>query len=185
MINRRNDVLLVDGYNMIGAWSELNRLKDHSLEDARDRLLDMLADFQGFSGMRVFVVFDAHQMPGIGATYHQHKLTVVYTKEKETADECIERICTEWISRRRNVYVATSDMTEQHVIFGKGALRMSARELLNEIKENHKAIKQTIETPSVKQRHSIDNRVNDETWHKLERLRRGGIDKKQDDSDEN
>jgi len=173
MINRRNDVLLVDGYNMIGAWSELSRLKDHSLEDARDRLLDMLADFQGFSGMRVFVVFDAHQMPGIGATYNQHKLTVVYTKEKETADECIERICTEWINRRRSVYVATNDMTEQHVIFGKGALRMSARELLIEIKENRKAIKHTIDVPSVKQRHSIDNRINDETWHKLEKLRRG------------
>ncbi|GIP19503.1 hypothetical protein J40TS1_51450 [Paenibacillus montaniterrae] len=182
MFNRRNDVLLVDGYNMIGAWPELNRLKDHSLEDARDQLLDMLADFQGFSGMKVFVVFDAHQMPGAGATYRQHKLTVVYTREKETADECIERICSEWISRRRNVYVATSDMTEQHVIFGKGALRMSARELLIEIKENHKAIKHTIATPSVKKRHSIDARINDEVWQKLEKLRRGEQDKKQKDS---
>ncbi|MFC6335004.1 NYN domain-containing protein [Paenibacillus septentrionalis] len=172
-MNRRNDVLLVDGYNMIGAWPELSRLKDHSLEDARDELLNMLADFQGFSGMQVYVIFDAHQMPGIGATYHQHKLTVVYTKEKETADECIERICSEWISRRRNVYVATSDMTEQHVIFGQGALRMSARELLIEIKENHKEIKQTITNPSTKKRHSIDSRVTDDVWAKLERIRRG------------
>lgn len=181
MMNRRNDVLLIDGYNMIGAWPELARLKEHSLEDARDRLLDMLADFQGFSGMQVYVIFDAHQMPGVGATYRQHKLTVVYTREKETADECIERICSEWISRRRNVYVATNDMTEQHVIFGQGALRMSARELLVEIRENRKEIKQTITSPSVKHRHSIDNRVTSDVWMKLERIRRG---KHEDDDDQ-
>lgn len=173
MINRRNDVLLVDGYNMIGAWPELARLKDIGLEEARDELVHMLADYQGFTGMQVYIIFDAHQMRGTGATYNQHKLTVVYTKEKETADECIERICGEWTSRRRNVYVATSDMTEQHVIFGQGALRMSARELLIEIKQNHKEIKQTITNPTTKKRHSIDARVTDEVWQKLERLRRG------------
>lgn len=173
MLNRRNDVLLIDGYNMIGAWPELAKLKDIGLEEARDKLVHMLADYQGFTGMQVYIVFDAHQMPGVGATYNQHKLTVVYTKEKETADECIERICAEWHSRRRNVYVATSDMTEQHVIFGQGALRMSARELLIEIKQNHKEINQAISTPTVKKRHSIDNRVTDEVWQKLEQLRRG------------
>ena len=173
MLHRRNDVLLVDGYNMIGAWPELIRLKNISLEEARDELLHMLADYQGFTGLQVYVVFDAHLMPGIGAIYNQHRLTVVYTKEKETADECIERICKEWTSRRRNVYVATSDMTEQHVIFGQGALRMSARELLIEIKQNNLEIKQTITEPVVKRRHSIDNRVTDEVWLKLEKLRRG------------
>src|SRR5688572_15275595 len=88
----REVVLLVDGYNMIGAWPELERLKESGLEDARDRLLDMLAEYQGYSGTKVYVIFDAHRVPGLGKTYNQHKLTVIYTKEKETADECIERL---------------------------------------------------------------------------------------------
>jgi len=173
MLHRRNDVLLVDGYNMIGAWPELARLKNIGLEEARDELLHMLADYQGFTAIQVYIIFDAHLIPGIGATYNKHKLTVVYTKEKETADECIERICKEWTSRRRNVYVATSDMTEQHVIFGQGALRMSARELLIEIKQNNVALKQSITEPIAKKRHSIDSRVTDEVWLKLEKIRRG------------
>src|SRR5690606_7734559 len=170
---RRNDVLLVDGYNMIGAWPELARLKEIGLEGARDQLLHMLADYQGFTGMNVCVVFDAHQMPGLGATYKQYQLTVVYTKEKETADECIERLCTEWTSRRRNVYVATSDMTEQHVAFGQGALRMSARELLIAIKQNNKEIKQNITDHIPLKRNPLDDRLKDDIWMKLEELRRG------------
>jgi len=173
MINRRNDVLLVDGYNMIGAWPELARMKDIGLEEARDQLLNMLADYQGFTGMNVFVIFDAHQMSGLGATYKHYQITVIYTKEKETADECIERLCAEWTSRRRNVFVATSDMMEQHVAFGQGALRMSARELLIEIKQNHKEIKQNITDHTTVKRNSLDNRLKSEVWLKLEELRRG------------
>lgn len=173
-MNRRNDILLVDGYNMIGAWPELARLKEHDLEDARDKLLDMLADYQGFTGMQVIVIFDAHQVPGLGATYRQHKLTIVYTKEKETADECIERLCTELLARRRNIYVATSDLVEQHVAFGKGALRLSARELFIDIVQNRKQIEQSIHEEKSSRRNSVDERVSLETWSKLERLRRGG-----------
>lgn len=139
-MNRRDDILLVDGYNMIGAWPVLEKLKEYDLEEARDNLLGMLADYQGFTGMQVYVVFDAHQVPGIGATYRKHKLTIVYTKEKETADECIERLCSELFVRRRNIYVATSDLVEQHVAFGKGALRVSARELLIDIEQNKKIL---------------------------------------------
>lgn len=172
---RKNDVLLVDGYNIIGAWPELERLKDHDLEDARDRLLDMLADYQGFTGMQIYVIFDAHQVPGLGATYKQHKLIIVYTKEKETADECIERLCTEMISRRRNVYVATSDLVEQHVAFGKGALRVSARELFIDITQNRKVIRESIreggERPG--KRNPLDENISLDVWSKLERLRRG------------
>lgn len=174
-MNRPNDVLLVDGYNMIGAWPVLEKLKEADLEDARDKLLDMLADYQGFSGMQVYVVFDAHQVPGLGATYKQHKLTVVYTKEKETADECIERLCGELMVRRRSIYVATSDLVEQHVAFGKGALRLSARELLIDINQNRKLIEQNIRERETKpiRRNSVDENVSLDVWSKLERLRRG------------
>ncbi len=173
-MKRRDDVLLVDGYNIIGAWPELEKLKDYDLEDARDRLLDMLADYQGYTGMKVYVVFDAHQVPGLGATFKQHKLTIVYTKEKETADECIERLCRELYKLRQNIYVATSDLVEQHVAFGIGALRISARELLNEIKQNRKQIEQSVkEKINVGKRNSLDTMISADILSKMERLRRG------------
>ncbi|WP_141503789.1 NYN domain-containing protein [Paenibacillus luteus] len=175
-MNRRDDILLVDGYNMIGAWPVLEKLKEYDLEEARDKLLDMLADYQGFTGMQVFVVFDAHQVPGIGATYRQHKLTIVYTKEKETADECIERLCSELFVRRRNIYVATSDLVEQHVAFGKGALRVSARELLIDIGQNKRNIEQSLREDKPGKRNSVDGIVSLEIRSKLERLRRGEKD---------
>ncbi|MGO4111411.1 NYN domain-containing protein [Paenibacillus sp. YAF4_2] len=174
-MNRRNDILLVDGYNMIGAWPVLEKLKEIDLEEARDKLLDMMADYQGFSGMTVYVVFDAHQVPGLGATYRHHKLTIVYTKEKETADECIERLVSELMARRRNVFVATSDLVEQHVAFGKGALRLSARELLIDINQNRKQIEHTLREreSSPGKRNTLDGNLSLEVRTQLERLRRG------------
>ncbi|EXX89074.1 hypothetical protein BG53_15420 [Paenibacillus darwinianus] len=170
------DVLLVDGYNMIGAWPELEKLKDTDFEEARDRLLDKLADYQGFSGLKVYVIFDAHQVPGLGATFRQYKLTVIYTKEKETADECIERLVSELAKRGRNIYVATSDLVEQHVAFGKGALRLSARELLIDIEQNRKAIEQSVTAQPPAKRNPLDGVLSLDVRSKLEKLRRGGRD---------
>ncbi|MBW7452692.1 NYN domain-containing protein, partial [Paenibacillus sepulcri] len=168
----RDDVLLVDGYNMIGAWPVLAAMRDTDLEGARDKLLEMLADYQGFTGMSVTVVFDAHQVPGTGSAFNQFRISVVYTKEKETADSCIERLASELALRSRNLYVATSDLVEQHVAFGKGALRISARELLIDIEQNRKAIERTIEDKS-HQRNELDTNLSLEVRTKLERWRRG------------
>ncbi|BBH23979.1 hypothetical protein Back11_53240 [Paenibacillus baekrokdamisoli] len=171
-MRRREDVLLVDGYNVIGAWSMLSSLRDSSLEDARDLLLEMLADYQGFTGMEVIVVFDAHQVPGIGSTFNQYRVSVVYTKEKETADACIERLSSELALRSRDLYVATSDLVEQHVAFGNGALRISARELLINIQQNRKEIERTLDYGS-KVRNELDNNLSMDVKTKLERWRRG------------
>lgn len=170
---RRNDILLVDGYNIIGAWPELEKLKEIDMEEARVKLLDMLADYQGFTGMDVYVVFDAYQVPGLGAAYRQHRLMIVYTKEKETADECIERLCSELIARNRNIYVATSDLVEQHVAFGMGALRLSARELRIAIQQNRGQIERALLEEKKGRRNSVDENVSLEVWSKLEQLRRG------------
>ncbi|UVI29834.1 NYN domain-containing protein [Paenibacillus spongiae] len=171
-MRRREDALLVDGYNMIGAWPELARLKEKSLEEARDRLLEMLADYQGFSGMQIVVVFDAHQVPGVGSSFKQYRVSVVFTKEKETADACIERLASEMAMRSRNLYVATSDQVEQRVAFGKGALRISARELLIDIGQNRKEIEKVLERPKNK-RNELDNNLSLDVRMKLERWRRG------------
>lgn len=149
------EILIVDGYNIIGAWAELRRLKENgNLEEARDHLLDWLIEYQAFSGRKVIVVFDAHQIPGLGRKFNEY-ITVYYTKENVTADELIERLVRELYNRRKTIYVATSDYTEQNITFGQGALRISARELAlekktvkknidNKVNKNNKKIKSTI-----------------------------------------
>ena len=123
------DILLVDGYNMIGAWKELRALKADKLIDARDRLIEMMAEYKAFSGWRVIVVFDAHLVPGIEKKKKQFDVEVIFTRENETADERIEKLTVQLMTRRDQVHVATSDLTEQWVVFAQGALRISAREL--------------------------------------------------------
>jgi hypothetical protein len=169
-----DDVLIVDGYNMIGAWPELREAAERDLEEARDRLIELLADYQGFTGIKVIVVFDAHQVPGLGARLKQRGLDVRYTKEKETADECIERLVGELMRRSRRIQVATSDYAEQRVIFGRGALRLSARELLNQVRESRRQIEQTIRHRQESRRNTFDHHLGSEWKAIFERWRRGG-----------
>ena len=128
-----NTILVVDGYNIIGAWPDLRVLRDQDLAAARDRLIEMMAEYQGFSGHQVIIVFDAYYVQGIEKKYKNSKVDVIFTKENETADECIERLASKLIKINTRVYVATSDYTEQRTIFAQGAYRKSARELLQEM----------------------------------------------------
>ncbi len=167
------EILIVDGYNMIGAWPELMQLKDENLEEARDRLIELLADYSGFSGRRVILVFDAYKVPGLGASYQQHRLEIIYTKEKETADECIERLVKDLQRRKRSIIVATSDYTEQHVAFAQGGLRMSARELLIELETSRSEVRKRLEQPVSQPANSLESRLSGDIHHILERWRRG------------
>ena len=123
------NILLVDGYNMIGAWKELRVLRDENFEDARDRQVKQMAEYKAEKGWRVIIVFDAHLVPGNEQLYIQHDVEVIFTRKNETADERIEKLSTDLKGRKIQIHVATSDMTEQNVVFGHGALRKSAREL--------------------------------------------------------
>ncbi|MFC5700947.1 NYN domain-containing protein [Cohnella faecalis] len=174
---KKEDVLFVDGYNMIGAWPELAALKREKLEDARDRLLDLLADYQSYAGLSIVVVFDAFRVPGLGAVYRHHRMQVVYTREKETADECIERLVGDWTSVRRNLYVATSDLVEQHVAFGRGALRLSARELHQEVAQSRKSIDSVISKEPPPKKNPLGGVLSGEIQRRLEQMRRGWKDK--------
>ena len=121
------EYLLVDGYNIIFAWDELQRLAAQDIAVARGALIDILANYQGFRKCRVIVVFDAYKVKGNpGSVQTVHGIKVVYTKEAETADTYIERATYE-LRRERRVRVATSDGPEQVIILGHGALRVSAR----------------------------------------------------------
>lgn len=123
------NILLVDGYNMIGAWKELRSLRDTNFEDARKRLIELMAEYKAAMGWRVIIVFDAHLVPGVEQSYLENGVEIIYTRKNETADERIEKMTHELKARHVQIYVATSDMAEQSVIFGNGALRKSAREL--------------------------------------------------------
>ncbi len=137
-------ILVVDGYNIIGAWPDLRVLRDQDLAAARDRLIEMMAEFQGFSGHQVIIVFDAYFVQGTEKKYRNSKVDVIFTKENETADECIERLASKLIKINTRVYVATSDYTEQRTIFAQGAYRKSARELLQEMEFVEKEIEKKV-----------------------------------------
>ncbi|WP_010290446.1 NYN domain-containing protein [Kurthia massiliensis] len=172
------DILIVDGYNMIGDWEELKQLKDnHQLIDARDRLIELLAEFQAYSQYTIIVVFDAYQVPGIATKEKQHAIDIIYTRVKETADECIEALTMDKIhkyGRLTRITVATSDMAEQSVIFGNGALRMPASELHTAVREAKRQITHTVKKEYARET-KFSNRVqvDDETKSKLENMRRG------------
>lgn len=138
------DILLVDGYNIIGAWPDLRDLKERDLPAARDRLIEKMAEYQAYSGFRVIVVFDAQYVHGTEKKYKDHKVEVIFTKKNETADERIEKLAISLNNRRTQIHVATSDFTEQWAIFGQGALRKSARELLIEMSTVEKGIEKKV-----------------------------------------
>ncbi|WP_156645024.1 NYN domain-containing protein [Lentibacillus sp. JNUCC-1] len=165
-------ILVVDGYNIIGDWEELKALKDKDIDQARNRLVEMMAEYQAYTGHRVIVVFDAYEAPGRGSKLNPFGVEVIYTKENETADERIERYVKDLKNVQTKVYVATSDYTEQRTIFAQGALRKSARELYIELEGINNGIAKDIERYRNVQPHSKIP-LNDEMLALFERWRRG------------
>jgi len=135
------EYLLVDGYNIIFAWEDLKKLAQENLDLARTTLIDRLRNYQGFRQHPVIVVFDAYKVKNNpGSIEHFGDLSVVYTKEAETADMYIERVTHE-LGKKHRVRVATSDGLEQIIILGHGALRMSAENFRMEVDQVEKAIR--------------------------------------------
>lgn len=125
--------LLVDGYNIIFSWEDLNELSRVNMEGARSKLADLLCNYQGYRKCHVILVFDAYKVEGNhGEVVKYHNIHIVYTKEAETADQYIEKTV-HAIGRKYGVTVATSDGLEQVIILGQGARRLSARGLREEI----------------------------------------------------
>ena len=166
------EFLLVDGYNMIHAWKELKQLVEVSLESARQKLLDMLSNYRKKKKMEIIVVFDGYLVKGnIGTVYQYHNISVVYTKEAETADHFIERTVHS-LPRHYKVSVATSDGLEQMIILGQGAQRMTAEELHRRILSAEKNIRQKyIENRPPKNNILADN-IDKEALEWIEALRR-------------
>lgn len=126
---------LVDGYNIIFAWEDLRSLAEVNIDSARDRLMDVCCNFQGCHGATLILVFDAYKVKGNPGTVQKyHNIYVVYTKEAETADQYIEKTVHR-IGKKHRVTVATSDALEQMIIWGAGAVRLSARGFREAVEE--------------------------------------------------
>ncbi|MBO5348154.1 MAG: TetM/TetW/TetO/TetS family tetracycline resistance ribosomal protection protein [Lachnospiraceae bacterium] len=127
------EYLLVDGYNIIFAWEDLKELAGVNIDAARDRLADILCNYQGYKKCHVILVFDAYRVKNHAETViPYHNIHIVYTKEAETADNYIARTAAR-MEGQYNVSVATSDALVQMIIWGKGAVRISAQGLREEI----------------------------------------------------
>ncbi len=150
------EYLLVDGYNMIFAWPELKEMARNSLDEARQSLMDILSNYRGFHPCELILVFDAYKVRRqTGAQEEYHGIHVVYTREAETADNYIEKTIRE-INRRkdRRIRVATSDGLEQVIIFGGGALRISAAEFRREVEAARVEISAILEQNRLKKEKS-------------------------------
>ncbi len=172
MMNK--DFLLVDGYNIIHAWNELKEMTEVNLESAREKLLDIMSNYQGFkSHITVIVVFDGYLVKGnIGTAYEYNNIFVVFTKEAETADHYIEKTVNN-LPRECNVRVATSDGLEQLIILGRGAVRMSARELKNEVENVNTQLRETFIDKRPPKGNLLMDNLDEETQRMLELMRRG------------
>lgn len=139
------EYLLVDGYNVIFSWDNLKKLADSSIDGARNALINILCNYQGYKRCEVIVVFDAYKVKGNHREIEKvNNITVVYTKEAETADMYIEKASLD-LAKKHKVRVVTSDALEQVIILGNGALRVSSREFQGEVKSAEENIRTIIE----------------------------------------
>ena len=165
------EYLIVDGYNIIGAWPELQDLKEENLEHARVRLIEMLSVHAALSKRKVILVFDAYQVKhNNGSRETIQGIEVIYTKENVTADMAIERL-TAQIPKHQKVFEATSDRLQQETIWGIGVFRISAKELKRELDLTEKEHKPHY-TPQLYVSNRLEDRIDPEVRKKLEKISR-------------
>lgn len=173
----KKEYLLVDGYNVIFAWEELNELAKASIDAARNKLMDILSNYQGFTGCTLILVFDAYKVKGSqGEVQKYHNIYVVYTKEAETADQYIEKTTHE-IGRKYKVTVATSDALEQVIVMGQGAYRISARDFYEEVERTEKQIREINEQQHGEKRNYLLDYAKEEDAKHMEEVRLGKKDR--------
>ncbi len=165
--------IFIDGYNIINSWSDLAISKEESLENSRQRLIEILENYVAMREDKLYLVFDAHLSKGsIEKEEKTNNITVVFTKEGETADSYIERKVN-LIGRKKEVIVVTNDNLEQQTIFQRGATRMSSIEFNNEVKKSQNSLREEISKINSKTRTTLVDSIEDEEVRKkLERIRR-------------
>ena len=170
-----DEYLLVDGYNILHAWEEMRELMKVTIDGARNSLLDILCNYQGYKRCRLIVVFDAYKVSGgVGSAQDYHNIHVVYTREAETADQYIEKFAHE-MGRKYRVTVATSDGLEQMIIRGQGCILMSANDLKEDIMRVGRQIEEERGNLPKPGKNYLFANVEDELAEYLEAVRLGKI----------
>ena len=167
------EYLLVDGYNIIFSWEELNELAKENIHAACDKLMDILSNYQGYRKCTLILVFDAYKVEGhVEEIITYHNIYVVYTKEAETADQYIEKTVHR-IGRQYQVTVATSDGLEQVIIMGQGAHRISARGLKKEIEDTEKTAREEWHQRRQSSKTYLFDHMSEEMQEQMEKIRLG------------
>lgn len=165
--------IFVDGYNVINSWPDLKQKKDFSFEAARQTLIDKLHNYGVFKACKIILVFDAHKV--IGSLEKKEdinkNISVIFTKDGETADGYIEKRVNS-LGRKHEIVVVTSDSLEQQVVFQRGAVRMSSLEFYNEVIKVEKSIKLKTDKNKSIHKNSISDNIDDKTARILEEIRR-------------
>lgn len=168
----RSKCLIVDGYNILGRLANNTLRGITDLEEMRRRLTDMLSEYQSFSGEAVIIVFDAHQTNGQERDDVKQGVRIIFTSYQETADDRIERLVYELRDTTPEITVATSDYAEQQVIFGGGALRISANGLLARLREAKRDIRTAVTKQQQGRSSQISDRIGQDIAKILEKWRR-------------
>lgn len=167
------EFLLVDGYNVIFAWDDLKELAKVNIEGARNKLMDILSNYQGYKKCNVILVFDAYKVDGdVMEIMKYHNIHVIYTKEAETADQYIEKVVHE-IGRKYHVTVVTSDRVEQVVTLGQGGTLISSREFKEEVEIVNREIREEYLDKPVKGKNYLFDYMDDAMAEEMEEIRLG------------
>lgn len=166
--------IFVDGYNVVNSWPDLKQRKDFSFEAARQTLIDKLHNYGVFKACKIVLVFDAHKVMGNLEKKEEvnKNISVIFTKDGETADNYIEKQVNS-LGRKHEIVVVTSDSLEQQTIFQRGAVRMSSLEFYNEVVKVEKSIKIKGDKNKSINRNSISDNIDENTAKILEEIRRG------------
>ena len=169
MPRTKKEYLFIDGYNIINQWQYYKDIKN--IANSRNKLIELLIEYQAYTGLKVIVVFDAHLVKGsLEKKETVAGVEIVYTKEHETADSFIEKQLDK-IGRYERVQVATSDSSIQEIVISRGGTRITAQEMILEIENTKKDIRTKTEKPRQKGT-NIDRVLDADTLEKLEKLRR-------------
>ena len=165
MRRNKKDYLIVDGYNIINAWDELKEIAISDLEHAREKLIDAIIEYAEFTGRLGIIVFDAYNIKSCKEKIEKRKnITIVYTKEYQTADSYIEKFIGS---------LSKYDDAEQQIVLGKGASRITSRELKLDLENAKSKIREKNTSVHKKiQRNWLEDRLDKETLSKLENIRR-------------
>ena len=166
-------IIFVDGYNVINSWPNLKKQRDYTFDGAREKLIDTLHNYSVFEGCKIIIVFDAYKVSRSIEKKENinNNISVVFTKDGETADAYIEREVHN-IGRKYEVYVVTSDYLEQQIIFQRGAVRVSSLEFYNEVLKTENKISLGRREIEDNKKNILGDNVDEDVYKKLEAMRR-------------